>query len=130
MGNKLKPKEVNEVLEELTNAVVELNNNMSNFQTPTASNVTYDNTTSGLTADDVQDAIDEVLSSLGSKLLCDGIVQVLVKYNTQTNNFIIAGLTNVTTQDGIHIYFSTTNTKKITVYKRENGVTTELYSFT
>ena len=56
MGNKLKPKEVNEVLEELTNAV-------SSLQTPTASSVTYSNTSSGLTADNVQTAIDELNST-------------------------------------------------------------------
>ena len=34
--------------------------------TPTAANVSYDNTTSGMTADDVQDAIDEVFQSVSS----------------------------------------------------------------
>ena len=60
MGDRLKPKEVNDVLESLTNAVIELNNNVASLQTPTASNVTYSNVSSGLTADDVQDAIDEL----------------------------------------------------------------------
>lgn len=43
--------------------------------TPTAANVSYDNTTSGLEADDVQDAIDEVFQSVsdGKELIADAI---------------------------------------------------------
>lgn len=43
--------------------------------TPTASDVSYDNTTSGMTADDVQDAIDEVFQSVSSgKTLIAGAI--------------------------------------------------------
>lgn len=45
MRNKLKPKDVNNALMNITN--------------PPAEDISYDNTTSGLTADDVQSAIDE-----------------------------------------------------------------------
>lgn len=54
-----------------------------------------------------------------------------VTINLTNDFFIIAGITNKTTQDGIHVYFATSSSaaKKIIVYKRENSVTTELYSF-
>lgn len=43
--------------------------------TPTAADVSYDNTTSGMTADDVQDAIDEVFQSVSSgKTLVAGAI--------------------------------------------------------
>ena len=43
--------------------------------TPTAADVSYDNTTSGMTADDVQDAIDEVFQSVSSgKTLIAGAI--------------------------------------------------------
>lgn len=90
----------------------------------TAEWVAYDSNTS------VKQAIDNVSAILETEIKLENIVRVLFRYNPQTNVFIIAGLTNAQTQDGIHIYFSTTSTKNITVYKRENSVTTLLYSFT
>lgn len=50
MRNRLKPKEVNEALENMT--------------TPPADDVSYDNSDSGLTATDVQGAIDEIAGKL------------------------------------------------------------------
>lgn len=84
----------------------------------TASNIPYDN---NLTIKGKIDAID-------SEMLLTDIVRVNVQKTPQY--LIIAGITNISNQDGIHIYFSTTSTRNITVYKRENGVTTTLYSFT
>ena len=54
-----------------------------------AENVTYDNTTSGLTADDVQEAIDEVAASVGgveiqSGTLTAGQTSVALTFENQT----------------------------------------------
>ena len=95
---------------------------------PAAEDVSYDNTDSGLTADNVQSAIDEVLSSLGGKLSLTDVIQFKVQITAQY--IILAAITNVTNSDGYHIYFSATTTKGIQVYKREDGVSTLLYSFT
>ena len=93
-----------------------------------ASGISYDNTDSGLTADDVQGAINEVLSSLSSKLSLTDVIQFKVQITAQY--IILAAITNTTNSDGYHIYFSATTTKGISVYKREEGVSTLLYSFT
>lgn len=114
MRNKLKPKEVNEALENMT--------------MPPAEDVTYDNTESDLDATNVQSAVDEVYETLLSNLSLTNVVRFSV--NLTASNLILVAMTNTENQDGIHIYFSTTSTKKITVYKRENGTSTELYSFT
>ena len=94
----------------------------------TAEGTSYDNTDSGLTAVNVQSAIDEVLSSLGSKLSLTDVLQFKVQITAQY--IILAAITNIDSSDGYHIYFSATTTKGISVYKRENAVSTLLYSFT
>ena len=95
MGNKLKPKEVNEVLEELTNAIEQLNNIVSSLQTPPASSVTYNNTSSGLTADDVQSAIDEIAPKViytytpdGEKTLGSALDEMYNEISLSTECFI------------------------------------------
>lgn len=68
-----------------------------------ASDVTYDNTVSGLTATDVQDAIDEVVSDAGA---------IDTKYGTYVSGTITAGNTSITLSDAsittssfIDVYF-------------------------
>lgn len=84
----------------------------------TAEWVAYDSNTS------VKEKIDEIFSELKLTSL------VNLSVNLTSNYFIIAGITNEQNQDGIHVYISTSSSsaKKIIVYKRENGTTTELYS--
>lgn len=70
MGNKLKPKEVNDALESLTNGT----------PTPTpapieisADDVEYDNTTSHLSATNVQSAIDEINTTVNAIPVIDRV---------------------------------------------------------
>lgn len=49
--------------QDLSGAVNELNTAIGAITVPTAAEVSYDNTTSGLTADDVQEAIDEICAN-------------------------------------------------------------------
>ena len=62
MRNKLKPKEVNDALEN-----VNTTNASGSTTSPTAETTSYDNTSSGLTATNVQSAIDEVVDELETK---------------------------------------------------------------
>ena len=112
----------------------------------TASNIAYDNNltikgkidameleiASASTADGTEYSsgvsVKDMLDVLASEIDLTNVVRISINYTG--SYFIIAGITNISNQDGIHIYFSTTTTRKLTVYKRENGVTTELYSFT
>lgn len=82
MGNKLKPKEVNDALESLTNG------------TPTpepteisADDVEYDNTTSHLSATNVQSAIDEINTTVN--------VIPVIKQTTKKGSTTSAGLFNI-----------------------------------
>lgn len=77
---------------------------------PTASDVSYDNTSSGLTADTVQEAIDELKSdiptSLGanaitydntsSELTADDVQEAIDEVNTKANT-ALAGITTALT---------------------------------
>lgn len=58
--------------------------------TPSASDVTYDNTGSGLTATDVQDAIDELVTDSSA---------IDTKYGTYVSGTITAGNTSITLSD-------------------------------
>jgi len=68
--------------------------------TPTAAHVSYDNTTSGLEADDVQDAIDEVFQSVsdGKELIADAITDKGVP-TSATDSFATMA-TNIAVIDG------------------------------
>lgn len=72
--------------------------------------------------------IEDGIEAVDGKTKLTSLVNLSV--NLTTNYFIIAGITNEQNQDGIHVYISTSSSsaKKIIVYKRENGTTTELYS--
>lgn len=64
----------------------------------TATQVTYDNTTSGLTATDTQEAIDEVQASLGAAAFTDGLVfsteTLFDNAASPTTGFVLTGLAN------------------------------------
>ena len=140
MGNKLKPKEVNEVLEELTNAIAQLNNIVSSLQTPSASSVTYDNTSSGLTADDVQSAIDEVYESIPTPTGGGKIKTVTWDGNGSTPNVralpddvgIILDIEQNGTGDGYTVApFALKASGKYTIVNRSNNTITAVgYSYT
>ena len=82
MRNKLKPKDVNDAL--------------MNFTNPPAEDITYDNTTSGLSATDVQSAIDETKSLI--PIITTDTVEVT------TNADGVATLTLTTSHKIISIY--------------------------
>lgn len=66
MRNKLKPKDVNDALIVAQSAIDEINATLESIETPDAGDVSYDNTTSHLTADDVQSAIDEINTNVNA----------------------------------------------------------------
>lgn len=87
-----------------------LNVNAVNPTVSDASDVTYDNTGSGLTATDVQDAIDEVVSGLGS--VASDLSDLTDNVETYVSGIINAGATSITLNDAaiqttsfIDIYF-------------------------
>ena len=64
MGNKLKPNEVNDALSEILESIQALD---KKFETVNdASEISYSNTTSGLSATNVQGAIDEVVTDIAT----------------------------------------------------------------
>lgn len=78
MGNKLKPKEVNDALESLTNGTpIEIS----------AGDVEYDNTTSHLSATNVQSAIDEINTTVNAI--------PVIKTTTRTGTTTNAGKLNI-----------------------------------
>lgn len=97
----------------------------------TASGITYDNTVSGLTATDVQDAIDEVVSDLST---ASGAISTLdAKYGTYVSGTITAGntsitLTNVsiTTSSFIDVYFKDSVMSPTNVTVASGSVTVEI----
>lgn len=69
MENKLKPKEVNDALSAVDTSIYDINEEIKNIKNSIASiddasEISYDNTTSGLSATNVQSAIDEVTSKV------------------------------------------------------------------
>ena len=94
MRNKLKPKEVNDAL--------------MNFTNPPAEDVTYDNDTSGLTATDVQSAIDELNTSIGlipviKKVTRTGTTTNAGKLNI--NDIAPENILSMVSPSGAHYYF-------------------------
>lgn len=76
MENKLKPKEVNDALSAVDTSIYDINEEIKNIKNSIASiddasEITYDNTTSGLSATNVQSAIDEVDSAVNLRVLVD-----------------------------------------------------------
>lgn len=63
MQDKLKPKEVNDALLKLSEDVIDLDNKITSSDD--ASEISYNNTTSGLSATNVQSAIDEISTATG-----------------------------------------------------------------
>ena len=102
MRNELKPKDVNDALENLStinadditydnttshltaddvqSAIDEINATLENIVTPDADEIDYDNTTSQLTADDVQGAIDEINTKVNS-ITFDTIASITANEN-------------------------------------------------
>lgn len=56
---------------------------------PTASNISYDNTTSGLTADDVQEAVDEVEGRIDTAESDIDNIESLIPQDTSTTNMLV-----------------------------------------
>ena len=86
-----------------------------------ASAVSYDNTTSGLTADDVQEAIDELAAAipgaaaveLQTGTLTAGQTSVVLTFSTQTIS--ATSLIDVYVEDGINFTAITTSTSTVTL---------------
>lgn len=79
--------------------------------TPTAADVSYDNTTSGMTADDVQDAIDEVFQSVSSgKTLIAGAITDKGVTTSATDSFatMAANIASIPTGGNAEFYSITT----------------------
>lgn len=77
----------------LNSLLVKMDNLAAAFQ-PNASGIVYSNTTSGLTGDDVQEAIDEMaadVSEIKQSLsdLASELVSVTLSYNSSSSGFII-----------------------------------------
>lgn len=81
MLNTWNPAELNQKINQLEAAIT----------TPEAEDIQYDNTTSGLTADDVQEAIDELNTDIG-------LIPV-VKKTTKTGTTTAAGMLNISDMD-------------------------------
>lgn len=86
-----------------------------------AANVSYDNTTSGLTADDVQEAIDEIVAALPGAAavelqrgtLTAGQTSVVLTFATQTIS--ATSLIDVYVEDGINFTAIATSTSTVTL---------------
>ena len=96
--------------QDLSGAVNELNTAIGAITVPTAAEVTYNNTASGLTADDVQEAIDEIDGKIASHDF--GAVVDLSSYTSDAY---------VTPTDGyLHLYAGTSASVIGEVYRDDN----------
>lgn len=86
MKDQLKPKEVSETLENVINA-------LENITRPTAEMTSYNNTTSGLSANNVQSAIDEIKGKIDN--LPSTVTVLATSSGTKTNAQHIAVLKSV-----------------------------------
>ena len=92
-----------------------------------AANVSYDNTTSGLTADDVQEAIDEIVAALPGAAavelqrgtLTAGTTSVVLTFASQTIS--ATSLIDVYVEDGINFTAITTSTSTVTLTFEAQG---------
>lgn len=122
MGTTLKPKEVNDALESLTKSIntpIEIN----------ADDVEYDNTTSHLSATDVQGAIDEIVPILST--FVKGTLTDLDNINISDSESALAieCYTNSTKTNGYIIMF-TKSGKQLRLYNVSDSEPTLLWTVT
>ena len=92
-----------------------------------AANVSYDNTTSGLTADDVQEAIDEIVAALPGAAavelqrgtLTAGQTSVVLTFSSQTIS--ATSLIDVYVEDGINFTAIATSSSTVTLTFESQG---------
>ena len=122
MGTTLKPKEVNDTLESLTNSI----------NTPIeikSDDVEYDNTTSHLSATNVQSAIDEIVPTL-STFVKGSLVNINhVVFSDSETALAISLYTGTDDDNGYYIMFGKIN-KTLVIYSVTDGTPTLLWSVT
>jgi hypothetical protein len=95
---------------------------------PSASDVSYDNTTSGLTADDVQEALDEIVAALpstGATELATGTLASGATSATLSFSDVVIGATtliDVYVEDGINYTAISTTSNSVTLtFEAQSG---------